>query len=192
MADVAPLTPTPAFSASPAPLVVVMGVSGCGKSTVGGLLAERLGATFLEGDSLHPPRNIERMAAGVALTDADRCDWLLAIAARLADARAAGCPFVVSCSALKRSYRELLRGPSSDLAFVHLSGTPALLTERMHSRPGHYMPTSLLASQFATLEAPAADERSVTFDTALPAEQIADRAAAWLVDLPIAATQPSP
>jgi len=164
-----------------APLVVVMGVSGCGKSTVGGLLAQQLCAEFLEGDSLHPARNVERMAAGVALTDDDRRDWLLAVANHLQSARAAHQPLVVSCSALKRSYRDLLRNASNDLAFVHLHGDPVLLAQRMNARVGHYMPASLLASQLGTLEAPGNDEHAITFDAALPPEQIAARAAAWLI-----------
>ena len=170
-----------------APLVVVMGVSGCGKSTVGGLLAQQLCAEFLEGDSLHPARNVERMAAGVALTDDDRRDWLLAVANHLQSARAAHQPLVVSCSALKRSYRDLLRNASNDLAFVHLHGDPALLAQRMEARTGHYMPASLLASQLETLEPPEPDEHAITFNAALPPEQIAVQTAAWLV----AATSPA-
>ena len=160
--------------------VVVMGVSGCGKSTVGAQLAHALHAEFLEGDLLHPPRNIELMAAGVALTDADRHDWLLALAARLKAAADAKVALVVSCSALKRSYRDLLRGASSELAFVHLHGDAAELNARMAARVGHYMPASLLASQLATLEAPGADEHALTIDAALPAPQAAEQVLAWL------------
>ena len=173
-------------------LVVVMGVSGCGKSTVGRLLAQRLQAEFLEGDSLHPAVNVARMAAGVALTDADRADWLQAIAQRLAAAQRARRALVVSCSALKRSYRDGLRRAAPDLAFVHLHGDAALLTERMRSRAGHYMPASLLASQLATLEAPAANEPARRFDAALPPEQIAAQAAAWLDTLRPADPSPPP
>ena len=157
-----------------------MGVSGCGKSTVGELLARRIDAEFLEGDSLHPPRNVALMAAGVPLTDDDRRDWLLAIAQRLAQARDAQRSLVVSCSALKRSYRELLRSASPDLAFVHLFGDPALLQARMSARTDHFMPASLLTSQLQTLEAPGPDERAASFDVALPIDQIAAQAAAWL------------
>ena len=163
-----------------APLVVVMGVSGCGKSTVGRLLAEWLHAGFVEGDELHPPENVARMAAGVPLTDDDRRGWLLSIAQRLSAARDAGQPLVASCSALKHSYRDLLRSASSQLAFVHLHGDRALLEARMSARAGHFMPPSLLASQLATLEAPGTDERAITFDAALPPTQIAAEAAAWL------------
>ena len=169
------------MSVAAPPLVVVMGVSGCGKSTVGGLLARQLRAEFLEGDSLHPARNVARMAAGVALTDDDRRDWLLAVTNHLKSSSAASQPLVVSCSALKRSYRDLLRNASNDLAFVHLHGDPVLLAQRMNARVGHYMPASLLASQLGTLEAPGNDEHAITFDAALPPEQIAARAAAWLI-----------
>jgi gluconokinase len=164
-------------------LVVVMGVSGCGKSTVGKLLARRLSAEFLEGDDLHPPRNVERMAAGIPLTDNDRRDWLLEIAQQLADAHAAKYTLVVSCSALKRSYRDMLRAASSDLAFVHIDAELPLLEERLRARTGHYMPASLLASQLQTLEPPGADERAITLAATPPAEQIASEAAAWLATL---------
>ena len=165
---------------TPAPLVVVMGVSGCGKSTVGRLLAEWLHAGFVEGDELHPPENVARMAAGVPLTDDDRRGWLLSIAQRLSAARDAGQPLVASCSALKHSYRDLLRSASAQLAFVHLHGDRTLLEARMSARAGHFMPPSLLDSQLATLEPPGADERAITFDAALPPTQIAAEAAAWL------------
>jgi gluconokinase len=165
-------------------LVVVMGVAGSGKSTVGRMLAQRLGVEFLEGDALHPPRNVERMAAGIPLNDHDRRDWLVEIARQLADARAGHHGLVVSCSALKRSYREILGSASGDLAFVHLHGSAELLEARMRARADHFMPVSLLASQLQTLEPPAAGERAATFDAALPAAQIAERAAAWLAQLP--------
>ena len=142
--------------------IVVMGVSGCGKSTVGAALAQALGLRFVEGDELHPPRNVELMAAGTPLTDDDRREWLQAVAATLADAKDDG--VVVSCSALKRSYRDLLRGSAPDLKLVHLRGEPALLARRLHERKGHYMPPSLLQSQLDTLEPPAADESVYTAD----------------------------
>ena len=157
-----------------------MGVSGCGKSTVGKLLARSLSAEFLEGDDLHPPRNIERMAAGIALTDKDRRDWLLAIAQQLADARAGRHALVVSCSALKHSYRDTLRNAASQLAFVHIHASRELLQARLDTRADHFMPGSLLDSQLQTLEPPGADERAITLDAALPAAQIAAQAAAWL------------
>ena len=142
-----------------------MGVSGCGKSTVGRLLAQALVLPYVEGDELHPAHNVARMAAGIALTDADRQGWLQAVAQRLGDAPGG---VVVSCSALKRSYRDLLRAAAPDLRFVYLHGDAALLAARMHSRPGHYMPASLLQSQLDTLEPPAADEAPIRADIAEP------------------------
>ncbi len=151
-----------------APLVVVMGVSGCGKSTIGQQLADALALRFIEGDALHPPRNVALMAAGTALTDDDRRDWLLTLAARLAQAAAAGQGLVVSCSALKRSYRDLLRSGAPGLRFVYLNGSPALLAERLAARAGHYMPASLLQSQLDTLQEPAAEEHAIRLDIAHP------------------------
>ena len=144
--------------------IVVMGVSGCGKSTVGRLLADDLGLDYIEGDDLHPPENVARMAAGVALTDADRQGWLQALAQRLADARAQDRGLVLSCSALKRSYRERLRAAAPDVLFVHLQGPQALLAQRLAQRTGHYMPAVLLQSQFDTLEPPLPDENALQFD----------------------------
>jgi len=174
------------MAATDVPLVVVMGVCGCGKSTVGKLLARRLKAEFLEGDDLHPPRNVERMASGIALTDNDRRDWLLEIARQLADARAGRHALVVSCSALKRGYRDMLRTAASQLAFVHLHSGRELLEARLLARAGHFMPGSLLESQLQTLEAPGADERAITLDVAAPPAELAARAATWIA-LPIPA-----
>ena len=158
----------------PMPLhLVVMGVSGCGKTLIGRAVARTLGLPFIEGDELHPPRNVALMAAGTPLTDADRADWLATIAARLGSAQAAGQGLVVSCSALKRSYRDLLRGSCPGLRLVHLHGSPALLHQRMLARTGHYMPASLLASQLATLEPPAADEDAISVDIGLPPDTVA-------------------
>ena len=161
---------------SAGPRIVVMGVSGCGKSTLGRRLADALGIDFLEGDELHPPRNVARMAAGIALTDADRAPWLDALAQRLAQARAASRGLVVACSALKRAYRERLRNGAPDLRLVHLHGDAALLAERMAARGGHYMPASLLQSQLDTLEPPGADERAIAIDIALPVARQAEAA----------------
>ena len=166
--------------ASTARLVVVMGVSGSGKTTVGQALARRLGAEFLEGDAVHPPRNLERMAAGIALTDNDRRAWLHEIAQQIADARASRHDLVVSCSALKRSYRDMLRAASNTLAFVYIDASLELLEERLRGRTGHFMPASLLASQLKTLEPPGPDERAITLAATLPAEQIAMQATTWL------------
>ena len=149
------------------PLVVVMGVSGCGKSTVGQLLAQALGAPYVEGDDLHSPENVERMRSGVALNDAQRHDWLQALAERLAGAHTQAQPLVVSCSALKRSYRDVLRSGAPDLCLVHLHGTLEVLAARAAQRKGHYMPVSLLESQFAILELPGVDERAMSFDVDL-------------------------
>jgi carbohydrate kinase (thermoresistant glucokinase family) len=154
------------------PCIVVMGVSGCGKSTVGRQLAEGLGLRFIEGDALHPPRNVALMAAGTPLTDTDRHDWLQTIATLLADAAAMGQGVVVSCSALKRRYRDQLRQGAPDLVFVHLHGPAALLASRLQSRTGHYMPATLLQSQLDTLEPPDAGEAALRFDITQPAEAI--------------------
>jgi len=149
-----------------------MGVSGCGKSSVGRRLAEALALDFVEGDELHPPANVQRMAAGIALTDSDRQGWLESIAGRIGRAQQAGRGLVVACSALRRSYRDLLRTAAPDLRFVHLHGDPALLALRMKARPGHYMPASLLQSQLDALEPPGADEAPMTFDIATPPQDI--------------------
>ena len=150
-----------------------MGVSGCGKSTVGAALAQALGLAFIEGDSLHPPRSVALMAAGTPLTDADRASWLATIADKLAQAQADGTGLVVSCSALKRSYRNLLRARCPGLRLVYLHGTAEQLHLRLQARSGHYMPASLLASQLATLQAPGPDEQALRFDIKLTAQQIA-------------------
>jgi gluconokinase len=157
-----------------------MGVSGSGKSTIGAALARHLDATFLEGDQFHPPENVARMAAGVALTDADRQGWLLTLSARLGAARRGGEAVVLSCSALKRSYRDTLRQQASDLALVYLAGTPEVLAQRMAGRSGHYMPPSLLTSQLATLEPPQADEHALTLDIACSPHNLVQGALAWL------------
>ena len=146
------------------PPVIVMGVCGSGKSTVGAVLAQRLHAAFLEGDAFHPPANVARMAAGVALTDDDRRDWLRALSDELGAAARAGRAVVLSCSALKRSYRDTLRAQASDLALVYLRGTPQLLAQRMAGRQGHYMPPSLLDSQLAALEPLQDDEAGIVLD----------------------------
>jgi gluconokinase len=153
-------------------ILVVMGVSGCGKSTVGLQVAQALGLEFLEGDTLHPPRNVARMAAGFALTDDDREGWLQALAERIRQSRAAGQGLVLSCSALKRAYRDILRQGAPDLRLLYLHGEHSLLASRMAARTGHYMPLSLLASQLSTLEEPGADENAQKCDVALPAEAI--------------------
>jgi len=162
---------------STAPLaVVVMGVCGCGKSTVGERLARELGALFIEGDAFHPPANVARMAAGIALSDADRQGWLEALATQLAAARRAGRSVVLACSALKRRYRDVLRQGAPDLRVVHLHGGREMLAARLAARQGHYMPASLLDSQLATLETPDPDERAVTLDAGAPTDTLVQSA----------------
>lgn len=156
------------------PIIVVMGVSGCGKSTLGLALAEALGVPYIEGDALHPPRNVALMAAGTPLTDADRAGWLDVIGERLAQAGDQGA--VVACSALRRIYRDRLRAASPGLRLVHLHGDPALLAERIGQRTGHYMPPALLPSQLQTLEPPGPDEAPITLDIAQPPEALVRRA----------------
>ncbi|MEO6409834.1 MAG: gluconokinase [Burkholderiaceae bacterium] len=156
----------------PAPKVVVMGVSGCGKSSVGERLASALELRFVEGDSLHPPANVERMAQGIALTDADRAGWLDAVAGVLG----AGDGVVVSCSALKHRYRDRLRIAAPALRFVHLHGPRALLEQRLGARSGHYMPASLLQSQFDALEPPGPDEAAIALDVAQAIETLVAKA----------------
>lgn len=160
-------------------IFVVMGVSGCGKSTVGAQLAAALDLAFLEGDSLHPASNVARMAAGVALSDADREGWLQTLAGRLQQAQADGRGLVLSCSALKRAYRDILRRGAPDARFLHLQGDYPLLAARMAARTGHYMPLSLLASQLSTLEAPGPEENAQSFDLASRPEDIVAAVLAW-------------
>ncbi len=153
--------------------VIVMGVSGCGKSSVGAALARRLGLPFIEGDVLHPESNVAKMAAGTPLTDEDRWPWLTVIGERMADALARGEGIVVSCSALKKIYREHLRAATGDrLAFVYLEGSRDLLGRRMGARSGHFMPLALLDSQLATLEVPTGEPAVVTVSIDQPVEGI--------------------
>ncbi|GGS01803.1 gluconokinase [Streptomyces aureoverticillatus] len=162
-------------------VVVVMGVAGTGKTTVGPLLAARLGVPYAEGDDFHPEANIAKMSAGTPLTDDDRWPWLDAIG-EWAHGRA-GLGGVVSSSALKRAYRDRLRAAAPGIVFVHLTGDRALIEERMSQRKGHFMPTALLDSQFATLQPLGPDEAGVAVDVAGTPEEIADRAAEALAAL---------
>ena len=141
--------------------IVVMGVSGSGKSTVGAALAQRLLVPFADADDLHPPANVAKMTAGQPLDDDDRYPWLEVIGEWLADHPDGA---VMSASALKRKYRDQLRRHCPAVEFVHLTGSPELIAARQATRPGHFMPTSLMASQFATLEPLQPDERGVTID----------------------------
>lgn len=156
-----------------APVLVFMGVASTGKSTVAAMLAGRLGWDFEEGDDLHPAANVEKMAAGHALDDDDRWPWLDRIAEWIDERIAAGEPGIVTCSALKRSYRDVLRRES--VTFVHFAGDRELILERMLRREGHFMPTTLLDSQFATLEAIGDDEKSIEVSIdQTPQEQAAE------------------
>ncbi|MGW0581847.1 gluconokinase [Streptomyces sp. NPDC002920] len=162
-------------------VVAVMGVAGTGKTTIGPLLAARLGVPYAEGDDFHPPANIAKMSAGTPLDDADRWPWLDAIGA-WADGRA-GLGGVVSCSALKRSYRDRLRAEAPGIVFVHLSGERALIEDRMSHRQGHFMPTALLDSQFATLQPLQPDEAGVVVSVSGTPEEITERAVQALAGL---------
>jgi gluconokinase len=159
--------------------VIVMGVASCGKTSVGAALAAMLGAAFIEGDRLHPPSNIQKMSAGIPLTDEDRWPWLSQVGMALRG----GEGVVASCSALKRAYREHIeRAARRPVSFVFLDGGRELLARRIAAREDHFMPASLLDSQLATLEAPSADERARRFDVALPVDAIVTAASAWLLE----------
>lgn len=162
----------------PASVIVVMGVSGCGKSTVGALLAERLGWPFAEADAFHSAANVAKMRAGIPLADDDRWPWLDAMADWIEARRGEGRSCVVTCSALKRAYRDRLRRGRDDLRFVHLAGGYDLIAERMRARRHEYMPLALLESQFATLEAPGTDEHALT----LPVDEAPGTLAQRIVD----------
>jgi len=153
---------------------VVMGVSGCGKSTVGQQLADAAGYAYLEGDAFHPQANVEKMSAGQPLTDDDRRDWLCAIRERIGQARAQGLGLVVACSALKRSYRDLLREADPALRFVHLDGPRTLIAERLSARRNHYMPPQLLDSQLDALEPLESGENGFRLDIRQPPAQLVE------------------
>ena len=153
-------------------VAVVMGVSGSGKTTVASLLAEMLGWQFQEGDSLHPPENVAKMSAGIPLSDADRLPWLRKIAETIDGWRARGESGVITCSALKRSYRDIIIGDRPEARLVYLKGSPGLIRQRMAARHGHFMPTTLLDSQFSILEEPSPDENAIVVDIGRPPEEI--------------------
>jgi gluconokinase len=160
------------------PNLVFMGVCGCGKSTVAELYAQRTGATMIEADAYHPAANVAKMRAGVPLTDEDRAGWLAAMAARLAEGRARDEAMVVTCSALKRAYRDILREGDPELFFVHLDGSRELLRARLDARRGHFMSPGLLGSQLATLERPnLATEKCLHVSITLTPEQICETVA---------------
>jgi gluconokinase len=145
---------SPVEQCNPLP-VVVMGVAGCGKSTIGRLLADLINGSFLDGDALHPDQNVEKMASGIPLTDADREPWLRLVGEHLASSDA---PLVIACSALRRSYRDLIRESAPNTFFIHLDDDRALIADRLSKRAGHFMPPALLESQIATLDPLLPDE----------------------------------
>ncbi|RKE86113.1 gluconokinase [Rhizobium sp. AG855] len=164
--------------------IIVMGVSGCGKSSVGADLAALLGLPFIEGDALHPEANVDKMAAGTPLTDEDRWPWLTIIGETMAGALAKGQGIVVSCSALKKIYRDhLRRATSGRLTFVYLEGSHALLSARMGARTGHFMPPALLESQLATLEVPTGEPGVITVSIDQPVAAIVADASRGLASL---------
>ncbi|KFC65941.1 gluconokinase [Massilia sp. LC238] len=154
---------------------VVMGVSACGKSDIGTRLAQALGAPFIEGDRFHPPENVAKMSAGIPLDDEDRGGWLQALRAEIERAWQTDPVVVLSCSALKRAYRDVLRGDDGDVRFVHLHGDRDLIAQRMAARSGHFMPVSLLDSQLRTLEPLQPDERGVTLDVREPPQRLVEQ-----------------
>ena len=163
----------PKFSTSPPTVLVVMGVTGTGKSTIAGLLAGHLGWELQEGDDLHPEANVEKMSRGIPLTDEDRMPWLDIIAAWIDGQAAKNEPGIVTCSALKRIYRDRLRRPN--VIFVHLSGSHELIASRMAKRLDHFMPTTLLQSQLDILEPPGPDENVITVNlSGQPSEEVAE------------------
>lgn len=154
-------------------VLVLMGVSGCGKSTVAAILAGRLGWPFEEGDDLHPPANVEKMRAGHPLDDADRAPWLEKVADWVQGCLDRGQSGIITCSALKRSYRDIIDRQRSGVTFVYLHGSRETIAARLAARHGHYMPASLLDSQFSALQEPAPDEPAIRIDIGPPATEIA-------------------
>jgi gluconokinase len=163
-------------------IVVLMGVSGSGKTTVAALLAAALGCQFQEGDDLHPRENVEKMRSGTPLTDADRMPWLRKIAEEIDGWRARGECGVLTCSALKRSYRDLIIGDRHDVVLVYLKGSRDLIHRRMMARHEHFMPVALLDSQFATLEEPMPDEHPIIVDVGGKPAEIAHKIVCLLED----------
>jgi len=174
--------------------IVLMGVSGCGKTTLGDALARALGWHFADADDFHPPANIAKMHAGHPLSDADRAPWLAALQQHLARACDESQPTVLACSALKKSYRQRLFAelPRDALRLVYLRGNRALLATRLASRSGHFMPPSLLDSQLATLEEPTPDEAALVLDIARPPSQLVSQICYTFALRPISPTTPDP
>ncbi|TCN25275.1 gluconate kinase (SKI family) [Sinorhizobium americanum] len=158
--------------------MVLMGVAGCGKSSVGAALAKRIGAVYFDGDDLHPAENIAKMSKGIPLEDEDRWPWL----SRVGEALAAGTgPTIIGCSALKRAYRHHIeRTAGEPVTFIHLAGTVEVIERRMKERQGHFMPPALLASQFAALEPPGPDENAISVDIDQPLDAVVEAIAAQL------------
>jgi gluconokinase len=157
-------------------IIVVMGVSGSGKTTVGAMLAAAMECPFLEGDSLHSKENVDKMSDGIPLTDADRAPWLAAIHARILEVFRRGLDLVVACSALKRQYRSVL-AKDVPITWVYLKGSPALIRARLEHRPGHFMKADMLASQFEALEEP---DDALVVDASLPPSAVVERILAQL------------
>jgi gluconokinase len=170
-------------SPSQAPLLL-MGVSGSGKTVIGRLLADRLGMPFLDADDLHSAENVLKMRLGCPLTDTDRAPWLQAVACEIARTTVGGQGMIVACSALKRAYRDRLRAAAPGLRLVHLAGLPGLIRRRIEARTGHFMPANLLDDQLATLEPPEADEQPLVIDLAPPPDEIVERIVAALTPAP--------
>lgn len=161
--------------------IVVMGVSGCGKSTVGAQLADRLAADFYDGDDLHPPSNIKKMSAGIALTDEDRWPWLDSIRHKLSAEFAQHQSIVIACSALKLSYRRRLATNLASLRFVYLNGSRELITRRQSSRADHFMPAALIESQFSTLEDPGAEANVIAVNIDQAITEVVDQCVTGLL-----------
>lgn len=165
--------------------IVVMGVAGCGKSSVAHAVAARLGGRFIEGDAFHSAANVDKMRRGIGLVDADRKGWLDCLAAELKGACEQGGPVVLACSALKRRYRDRLRLGSPSVGFIFLDLPPEEAAKRVCGRSGHFMPDSLVASQFADLEAPVAEHLTLTVDATRPLDAIVDQAIDWHASTPV-------
>ncbi|MBE1488460.1 gluconokinase [Plantactinospora soyae] len=181
----------PAAQSAPTRHIVVMGVSGSGKTTVAEGIAAATGLTFAEADGFHPASNVDLMRAGVPLDDTHRWPWLRELAGWMAERATEGVSTVLACSALRRSYRDVLRQGPPSVDFVFLDGSAEVIRERMARRAGHYMPASLLDSQIATLEPPQPDERILTLDVALTPEELVAAALSGLGLLPGAAGRPA-
>jgi gluconokinase len=171
-------------------VLIVMGVSGSGKSTIGEMLAARLGWNYEDGDRFHPASNVAKMSAGQPLTDEDRWPWLRAIADEIDRVCEAGRHAVIACSALKRAYRDVLVHGRNDVRIIYLDGTEALIAGRLAGRKGHFMPPGLLASQFKTLEPPGEGENPLTVSIDAPVEAIVDDIVRRLRQTPAASSAP--